>query len=71
MAKITVETLAEQVGAALGARLVSLVLFGSAARGNGSGSADVLLVCDAVDDQLLDTLAPVVRGWIREGHPAP
>jgi hypothetical protein len=71
MAKITVEILAEQVRATLGGRLVSLVLFGSAARGNGGGSADVLMVCDAVDDQLLATLAPVVRGWIKEGHPAP
>jgi len=40
MARMTVDTFATRVGEALGARLVALVLYGSAARAQGAGSEE-------------------------------
>ena len=75
MAAMTLDTFAQQVAAALGARLVSLLVFGSAARAGGSarrnGSIDTLLIADGVDERLLTSLAPLVTGWEKTGHPAP
>lgn len=72
--KLTVDSFGEAVSRALGSRLVSLLLYGSAARGTHvSGRSDVntLLICDAVDQALFDALAPVVGPWTKAGHPAP
>ncbi len=72
--KLTIETVGDAVAAALGPRLVSLVLYGSAARGTHvpqRSDVNTLLICDAVDEALFDALAPVVRAWRRAGHPAP
>ena len=76
MATVSVESLAQAVSDALGPRLVSLILYGSAARGSGahvSGRSDIntLLICDAVDDDLFVRLGAPVRGWTRAGNPAP
>jgi hypothetical protein len=75
MAAMTLDTFAQQVAAALGGRLVSLIVYGSAARTGGSarrdGSIDTLLIADGVDERLLSTLAPVVKTWEKTGHPAP
>jgi hypothetical protein len=74
MASMTIEDLGTQVSAALGARLVSLVLYGSAARTRGPvsrGSVNTLLIADGVDDRLFTVLAPIVTAWERRGHPAP
>jgi hypothetical protein len=58
---------------ALGPRLVTLLLYGSTARGVPDARADVntLLVCDAVDEGLFRAIEPAVRAWVRAGHPAP
>ena len=70
----SVEDFGQQVAAALGGRLVSLLLYGSAARG-GPGAArasiNTLLICDGVDARLFATLAPLVAAWERGGHPPP
>ncbi len=75
MAAMTLDMFANQVAAALGGRLVSLVVYGSAARAAGShrrdASIDTLLIADGVDERLLTALAPVVKAWERAGHPPP
>jgi hypothetical protein len=68
---MTVDQLAENVRTALGGRLVSLVLFGSAARRNATDSVDTLVIVDRVDAGLLSTLAGASKAWIKDGHPAP
>jgi hypothetical protein len=73
-AQLTIDTLGDAVTRALGARLVALLLYGSAARGTHvpkRSDLNTLLICDAVDGALFDALAPVVRAWTRSGHPAP
>ena len=74
MARPTVEQFAEEVTAALGPRLVALVLYGSAARGTdvpARSDRTTLLVCDAVDEDLFARLGRAVRSWTRAGHPPP
>ncbi len=73
MAKMTIEAYAERLGSALGPRLVSLFLFGSAARhpGRPDVAADTLLICDTADDSFFNAIGPVVWDWIKAGHPAP
>jgi len=70
----SVEEFGHQVAAALGGRLVSLLLYGSAARnGPGAGRAAInsLIICDGVDERLVAALAPLVAAWERGGHPPP
>src|SRR5256884_5527021 len=72
--QLTVDTLGEAATRALGPRLVSLLLYGSAARGTHvpkRSDVNTLLICDAVDGALFDALGPVVRVWTKAGHPAP
>jgi hypothetical protein len=74
MATMTVERFAEAVAAALGDRLVALLLYGSAARGThvpGRSDVNTLLICDTVDEALFARLEAAVREWGRAGHPAP
>ena len=74
VAQLTLDTLGEAATRALGPRLVSLLLYGSAARGTHvpkRSDVNTLLICDAVDGALFDALAPVVRAWTKAGHPAP
>lgn len=74
MAKLTIDTFGDGVARALGPRLVSLLLYGSAARGTHEPSrsdVNTLLICDAADDSLFAALAPVIREWRRAGHSAP
>ncbi|PYP62885.1 MAG: hypothetical protein DMD37_08220, partial [Gemmatimonadetes bacterium] len=75
MAKpISVDDFAKRLDAALGGRLVSLLLYGSAARGThvaGRSDVNTLLICDAADESLFAALGPVLRDWLRGGHPAP
>ncbi len=73
-ANLTIDSLGDAVARALGPRLVTLLLYGSAARGThvrGRSDVNTLLICDAVDEALFDALAPVVRAWTKAGHPAP
>jgi hypothetical protein len=68
----SIDEFGRQVAAALGARLVSLLVYGSAARPvSASGSINTLLICDGVDERLLAALGPAVAGWRRAGHPPP
>ena len=61
MAKaISADIFATRLHAALGGRLVSLLLYGSAARGThvpGRSDVNTLLICDAVDEPLADLAA--------------
>jgi hypothetical protein len=66
--------LATQIATALGARLVSVLVYGSAARSGAVsrvGPVDTLLIADGVDERLLTALAPLVAGWVKAGHPPP
>jgi hypothetical protein len=70
----TAEWLAEALTGALGGRLVALLLYGSAARGDhvpGRSDVNTLLIVDQADDALFAALGPAVRQWTRAGHPAP
>lgn len=75
MAAMTLDGFGKQVAEALGGRLVSLLVYGSAARADGAArrdrSIDTLLIADGVDERLLTTLAPVVTAWEKAGHPPP
>lgn len=76
MARMTVEAFANQMSSALGTRLVSLLLYGSAAREQGAGSTEpagmnTLLIVDRADPALFAALAVPVRAWIAADHPAP
>jgi len=70
---LTLDALAAQVAATLGTRLVSFLVYGSAARGDAPAGApvDTLLICDTADEPLLAALEPVVAQWVGEGQPAP
>lgn len=70
----SVDAFGQQVAAALGGRLVSLLVYGSAARAgpeSARGSINTLLIADGVDERLFTTLAPIVAHWERGGHPPP
>src|SRR5213082_2587950 len=74
VAQLTLDTLGDAATRALGPRLVALLLYGSAARGThvpDRSDVNTLLICDGVDQALFDALTPLVRVWIRAGHPAP
>jgi hypothetical protein len=71
---LTVEELAGDLQRALGDRLVALLLYGSAARGEDAAvgsDMNTLLICDRVDAALFDALEPVVSRWTRQGQPGP
>ncbi|HXG98705.1 MAG TPA: hypothetical protein VNJ06_16500 [Gemmatimonadales bacterium] len=76
MARMTVDTFATRVGEALGARLVALVLYGSAARQPGAGSGEpqtmnTLLIVDRVDAEVFARLGAPVHAWVKANHPPP
>lgn len=76
MARMTLEAFANQIGTALGSRLVSLLLYGSGARVQGAASREqdgmnTLLIVDGVDLALFAALNAPVRAWIGANHPPP
>jgi hypothetical protein len=80
MARMTLETFASRVAAALGPRLVTLLLYGSAARERGAGSGEgegeplamnTLMIVDRVDADLFALLVAPLRDWVRAKHPPP
>jgi hypothetical protein len=71
VAKMTLEQFGEGVRGALAGRLMSLVVFGAAARRGTADAVDTLVICDRVDSGVLTTLAAAVRPWLKDGHPAP
>lgn len=59
---------------ALGDRLLSVVLYGSAARGDfqkATSDFNLLLVLDDLEPETLERLSPVVSRWTRLGQPFP
>lgn len=69
-----VETLATTLDQTLGARLVSLVLYGSAARGDfvpGRSDINLLLILTDATAAGLRTIGPAVHAWVKAGHPPP
>jgi len=64
--------LVQALAQALGPRLRSVVLYGSAARGDSHAAGsdlNVILVLESLDPATLETLAPAVRRFVRKGHP--
>ena len=59
---------------ALGPRLRSVVLYGSAARGDyhrGTSDLNLILVLEAIDPPTLEALGRPVRRFVGKGHPVP
>src|SRR5260370_38645798 len=74
MAAMTVEDFGRGVAAALGERLVSLVLYGSAVRGGhvaGRSHGNTLVICDRRHEPLFPALVLPLRPETNAGHPAP
>lgn len=66
--------LIEALTAALGARLRSVVLYGSAARGDQRGKSsdmNLLLVVDRLDTETLDAMRQALEAWMRAKQPLP
>ncbi len=77
MARMTLDAFTGRVAEAAGARLVALLLYGSAARepGGGAESApsamNTLLIVESVDDELFRRLSEPVTDWLSAKHPPP
>jgi hypothetical protein len=74
MARMTAQTFAEELHAALGAQLITLLLYGSAARGTETpSSVNTLLIVagNGSDAELFARIARPVRRWTGSGHPPP
>ena len=74
MAKMTPEELVEQLRAAYGPELRSVVLYGSAAAGEHipkRSDYNVLVLVDALSLDRLSAAAAVSRAWTEGGNPAP
>ena len=74
MAKMTPEQLVEQLRAAFGAELRSVVLYGSAAAGEHipkRSDYNVLVIVDALPVERLRAAAAVSAAWGDAGNPAP
>ena len=71
MARMTVDAFAAELTQALGDHLVSLLLYGSAARdGDAAATMNTLLVV-ADDIDLFARISAPVRAWTAGGHPPP
>jgi hypothetical protein len=69
-----VQALTQGLQTALGAKLVSLVLYGSVARGThvpGRSDVNVLLIVTDASEDTLRVAAPVLRTWTKAGYPPP
>ncbi len=72
--KTQLETLAASLEQALGSDLVSLVLYGSAARGDfspGRSDVNLLLILADASPTRLRSIGPAVHAWVKAGHPPP
>ena len=71
---MTPQTFSERLKTVCGARLKSVILFGSAASGDHAGKRsdyNVLVVLDRLGLEELKVLSPVIRSWVKGGNPAP
>ena len=74
MATMTPEQLVEQLRAAYGADLRSVVLYGSAAAGEHipkKSDYNILVLLDSLSLERLSAAAAVARAWNESGNPAP
>jgi predicted nucleotidyltransferase len=74
MALAAVEKLTGEIQEALGADLVSLLLYGSSARGNAvpnRSDVNVLLIVREASAETLHRMAPALNAWARAGHRLP
>ncbi|MBM3908186.1 MAG: hypothetical protein FJ363_08950 [Gemmatimonadetes bacterium] len=73
MAKMTLDNLVEQLRAAHGDALEAVVLYGSAARQQGTpaGAMDVLVIVRTLADAALHAAGTATRAWMQAGNPAP
>lgn len=72
--RMTPQQLTDELRTVCGTHLRAVILYGSAATGDhvgGRSDYNVLVVLDRVDLDALDALAPLVRRWVKAGHPAP
>lgn len=68
------EALATALERALGEGLVSLVLYGSAARGDyraAHSDLNLLLILADASPAVLRPIGPIVHRWVKAGHPPP
>jgi predicted nucleotidyltransferase len=68
------ERMVRDLESALGEKLVSVVLYGSAARGDfeeGTSDFNLLLVLSDLSPSTLEALTKPVRSWERQGQPSP
>lgn len=73
MARMSLETFAQQVAQVLDSRLATLLLYGSAARASSADASamNTLLLVDRADAELFGRLVAPVRRWVDAGHPPP
>ena len=71
---MTPQQLTQRLHAVCGANLTSVILYGSAVTGDHVGKRsnfNVLVVLERLGVDELQALAPLVRSWVKAGHPAP
>jgi hypothetical protein len=64
----------EELTAAAGSKLLSVVLYGSAARGDfheKTSDLNLILVLENLAPATLELLSPFMRRWIKKGQPSP
>lgn len=74
MARMTLEELVRQLGAAFGAELRAVVLYGSAAAGEHvprKSDTNVLVLVDSLAADRLGAASATVRAWTEGGNPPP
>lgn len=74
MAKMTLEELVKQLGAAFGAELRAVVLYGSAASGEHlpkRSDYNVLVLVDSLAADRLQAASAAIRAWVDAGNPPP
>jgi len=74
MARMALNSFADQVATALGDRLVTLLLYGSAVRDittENAAGMNTLLIVDRADAELFARLQSPVRAWMGANHPPP
>ena len=74
MAHPDLKRFVEDLTRASGEQLLSVVLYGSAARGDfheKTSDFNLILVLQNLSPATLEKLSPVIRPWIKKGHPVP
>jgi predicted nucleotidyltransferase len=74
MAHPDLKRLVEELTAAAAEKLLSVVLYGSAARGDfheKTSDLNLILVLDDLSPATLELLSPYIRQWLKKGHPSP